>query len=271
MLIELLIASFAVMLASLVGVITIWKGAGSWIERNLSKLVSFSAGVFLVVALALTLESFELTSVPLWFSSILGGIAVLYVISKFIPELHHHHHSQEDHTSHHHHIEPHHILSSDAIHNIADGLVLGAAFAASTPLGIAAAIGIFIHEVIQEVSEFFVLREGGYSTPRALLLNFLVSATLLVGAIPAYFLLSEIHEIEGIILGIAAGAFFYTVSRDLIPYTIRASQEQKSRTPFVLAACAGIVIMLGINTFLGHGHISDDDHGDEHLYDEEHL
>lgn len=271
MLAELLIASLALMLASLVGVISIWKGAGTWMEKNLNILISFSAGVFIVVALSLTLESFEHTSVSIWILSILGGIALLYVVSKFLPELHHHHmHDEEE--GHDHTINPRRILTSDAIHNIADGLVLGAAFAASTPLGIAAAIGIFIHEIVQELSEFFVLKEGGYSTKRALSLNFLVSATLLVGALPAFFLLKEVQAIEGFILGIAAGAFFYTISRDLIPYTIRTSQAQKSHVPYITAACAGIVLMLGINIFLGHGEISEhDDDYDVNPHVAEHL
>jgi len=45
------------MLASLGGVLFIWKGIGKIIERNLSLLVSFSAGVFLVVVFQLGQET----------------------------------------------------------------------------------------------------------------------------------------------------------------------------------------------------------------------
>ena len=44
----LLALSFLIMLASLVGVVTVWNRAGMFIEKRLDYLVSFSAGVFLV-------------------------------------------------------------------------------------------------------------------------------------------------------------------------------------------------------------------------------
>ena len=50
------------MLASLGGVISVWKKAGRLIEKNLSLLVSFSAGVFLIVSYQLGVETIEHSS-----------------------------------------------------------------------------------------------------------------------------------------------------------------------------------------------------------------
>ena len=56
---EILLSSFIIMLASLAGVIFVWKNLGRLIEKNLHFLVSFSAGVFLFVTYNLSLETIE--------------------------------------------------------------------------------------------------------------------------------------------------------------------------------------------------------------------
>ncbi|MBI4133266.1 hypothetical protein HY478_01495, partial [Candidatus Uhrbacteria bacterium] len=57
--IEVLFASFLVMLVSLSGKLLTWRQAGPFIERNLHFFVSFAAGVLLVVAGSLSREIVE--------------------------------------------------------------------------------------------------------------------------------------------------------------------------------------------------------------------
>lgn len=49
------------------------------------------------------------------------------------------------------------------MHNLVDGLLLGAAFVASPGLGIAAGLAVLAHEVPQEVGDFAQLLEAGVS------------------------------------------------------------------------------------------------------------
>src|SRR3989344_4908197 len=90
--IEILLYSVLIMLASLVGVFSAWRKAERVIERNLSLLVSFSAGVFIVIAYQLGVEALgrsgTFSSGLIWI--IIGALSV-WLLFKFLPSSHHHH------------------------------------------------------------------------------------------------------------------------------------------------------------------------------------
>ena len=245
---EILFAGLAIMCASLVGVFTIWDRAGRVVERNLDFLTSFAAGVFLIVAYHLgeeTLEHAESAAIGLvW---ILAGALCIWLVFKLLPTLHVHGHEHEGHN-----VDPRRLLISDAIHNVGDGIVLAASFIASTALGVAAAISILVHELVQEISEFFVLREGGYSTRRALSLNFLVSSTVLIGALGAYFLLDIFELVEVPLLGFSAGAFFVVVLGDLIPHSLKAGHGRSHILSHLLWFVLGATLMFAVSAIAGH-------------------
>lgn len=250
----ILLASLAVMAASLLGVIFTNKVLKRVINKHLGLLVSFSAGVFTVVVVGLLQEVFahsETVVTPvLW--TLAGAIGV-FAMFKLLPGFHHHHSDeQEDHE--HSHIDARRIVVSDAIHNIGDGILLAGAFAVSTTAGIAVAISIFIHEAIQEISEFFVLREAGYSTKKALAVNFAASASLLIGSIGGFFLLKTFSALEIPLLAISAGAFIVVVLHDLVPESIANAKSSKKYIKYIIAAAAGIAIMFGVQQALGHSH-----------------
>lgn len=212
----ILVALGLIILASLSGIIFLERHFRVWLGANLSRLVSFSAGVFIVIALHLFEESIEILDSAMFAGlSLLLGIMIFILLKLFLPESHHHSEDCHDHV----HNRPRAIrmMIGDALHNIADGIIIIPAFMASTALGIITAIGIFVHELLQEVSEFFVLRDSGYTTRQALYRNFLVSLTILVGgAIGLYFAQNKV--ILGILLGMSAGSFLYLVAVDLFPY-----------------------------------------------------
>jgi zinc transporter ZupT len=157
---------------------------------------------------------------------------------------------EEDHA--HSKIDARKILISDGIHNVADGILLGASFAVSSYLGMITALSILIHEIVQEVSEFFVLKEAGYSTKKALITNFLISATILIGSIGSFFLLENFEMLEAPILGIAAGSFLVVVFHDLIPHSVRISAHHKQFTKHFIWFAIGLIIMLSLNSLVGH-------------------
>lgn len=259
----LLLSCVAVMFASLVGVFFISESAGNFLRRNMGYLVSFSAGVFIIIAYGLATETLEHAGPTNGALYILLGAMGLWVLFKLMPALHDHPEKGDKHS---HDIDPRRVLISDAFHNMGDGILLAASFAVSPALGLAAAASVFVHELLQETSEFFVLRAAGYSVGRALRLNFLVSSTVLVGAVGGYYFLDLFESLEPIVLGLSAGAFLVVVLHDLIPHSVRDAKSSSHYLLHLVWFAVGTVLMLGFASALGHGHEDSHDHEvSEHL------
>lgn len=242
--IELIGASLLVMLASLAGVVVVWRQAGNFLTRNLDFLVSFSAGVFLIFAYGLIQEALEHIGSPAAGAAwILSGAVLVWVSTKLLPALHKH--GEHEHRGHE-PVDARRMMLTDGIHNAADGIVLAAAFTVGTAVGWAAAISVFIHELLQEVSEFFVLRDAGFSSRGALLANFGVSSTILIGSIGGYFLLEQFEALEGPLLGIAAGGVLVVVLHDLIPHSVREAHSHAHYLKHLVFFALGLIIMTGL-------------------------
>jgi zinc and cadmium transporter len=109
------------------------------------------------------------------------------------------------------------IIVGDAIHNFVDGVLIAAAFLTDTHLGIITSIAVTAHEIPQEIGDFAILIESGYSRVKALRYNLMSSLSTLVGGILAYFSLEHLHEMLPYILALAASSFLYVAVADLIP------------------------------------------------------
>jgi len=276
MLLTIFGAALLIMITSLIGVVFISKAAQNFLQHRLSLLVAFSAGVFLVTAGSLGLEVFELTdSVIIAAALIAVGYAIAWSLHALLPETHHHH-ELNCHQSHGRAAQK--LIVGDAIHNVADGVILVVAFAVSPTLGITATISVLIHEALQEISEFFVLRQAGYSVSKALIINFAVSSAILVGVILGYLALAS-HELEILLLALSCGFFLHVVFHDLLPK--RVNHENKSlffkHLAFVLV---GALLMSFVSGALGdtHAHGDGDSDHDENEYhngefydDEDHV
>jgi len=240
------------MLASFSGKFTAWRHAGPVIERNLHFLVSFAAGVLLVVIYRLSAEIIEHAgSIVMGVPWIAAGALVVLIAFRYLPHFHHHHDATaRDHT--HSSIDANRILFSDGIHNIGDGVVIVTSFAASPFLGIASTTSILVHEMLQEISQFFVLREAGLSARRALTYNFLVSSTILIGAIGGYFLLEKFEALEMPLLGLAAGSYLIVVFHDLVPHSIQSARERQHYLRHGVFFVAGVLLMALLVTLLPH-------------------
>ena len=257
------------MAASLSGVIFVWKQAGAWVQENLPFLVTFAAGIFIVVSYELFTESLELAqNTGLIVASGILGVLVLEILERLHSDSHHHHGTTHDHP--HTKVEARKVLFTDAVHNVADGILLVPAFAVDVRLGIATTFAVLLHEVVQEVSEFFILKEAGYSTKKALILNFLVSGTIFIG-VGLAFLASFAQNITPLLLAFAAGAFLYVVFRDLLPSTFRAIQKNEaSATKYLVAGFLGIALMFGVTAITSHSHIGESDTHDGHSEESAH-
>lgn len=248
---QVLGAALVIMLASLSGALFMSGRASRWLIPRLPYLVTFSAGVFLAIVYGLISEIADHGASWL---AILGwialGVVVVEILSRMIPKAHHHH-GADTHDHGHDRVDARRMMLGDAMHNMADGLILVPAFLLDIRIGIATTVGIFAHEFVQEISEYFVLRQAGYTLRQALGYNFLVSSTILIGVLLSLTIASA-PLLELPLLGFSAGGFIYIIIRDLLPHTIAMGKQQGSMREHVVAGCVGIACMLLLTHLVPH-------------------
>lgn len=241
-------AALAVMLVSLVGVVFAVGRIGEWMQKYLTYLATLSAGVFLLIAYHLAEEAVHEGGWIVGVGTILLGAAIMEGIHYFFPLEHHHHEHDESHA--HTPVDGRKVLASDALHNVSDGILLVGAFASDIYVGIAATVGIILHEAVQEISEYFVLRESGYSHGGALARNFIVSTTILIGFVFAAFLSSG--PFLAILSGLAAGGFLSVVLHDLLPHAYHSVRMHGRAYVHVIAALLGAAAIFTLQMTFPH-------------------
>ncbi|ELV13605.1 Zinc transporter ZIP4 [Tupaia chinensis] len=124
---------------------------------------------------------------------------------------------------------PYLITLGDAVHNFADGLAVGAAFASSWKTGVATSLAVFCHEVPHELGDFAALLHAGLSVRRALLLNLASALTAFAGLFLA-LAVGIGEESEAWILAVAVGLFLYVALCDMLP----AMLNERDQRPWLL-------------------------------------
>ena len=197
----------------------------SVLGRVVQHLVSLSTGVLLGTALLDVLpEAFESKASPqALFGTLLGGLMFFFLLEK--AELYRHSHHHEGDAHHHHHGFDRQqagrggwsVIMGDSIHNFCDGIIIAAAFLADTRLGVVTSLAIIAHEIPQEVGDYIVLLNAGFSRSKALLYNALSGMAAVLGGVIGYFIVGPWEALFPYLLVVAASSFIYVAVADLIP------------------------------------------------------
>lgn len=209
----------------------------------------FAAGALLAAAffdlLPESIEQLAEGAAPNW---VLAGILLFFLLEHFLRWFHHHHeHAKEDTT------QAPLIIVGDSIHNLLDGIAIGAAFLISVPTGIVTAIAVAAHEIPQEIGDFGLLLKYGYSRKKVMLINIFSALMSTAGALVTFGLGSRIDLPLGELLGITAGLFIYIAASDLIP-TIHESAKGKTNYLAAILLLTG-VLTVGITTEVAHQYL----------------
>jgi zinc and cadmium transporter len=145
-------------------------------------------------------------------SSVLAGILIFFMLEKLLVWRHCHDAECEVHR-----VAGPMILVGDAFHNFTDGVVIAASFLSSIPIGIVASLSIIAHEIPQELGDFAILLNNGYSTKKAFFLNVLSSVSTIPGAVLAYYALGLVRAAIPYAMAISAASFLYIALADLTP------------------------------------------------------
>ena len=233
---------FIVSLIAFVGILTLSIRKDT-LGKILLYLVSFSAGALFGGAfIHLLPEAVAEFGFGLSMSlSLAGGIVLFFILEKFIHWRHCHIPTSEDHP----HPFAYMNLVGDGVHNFIDGLVIGGAYLLSIPVGIATTIAVILHEIPQEIGDFGVLVYGGFSTKKALLMNFATALTAIFGAIVALIVSGYVENLAMYLIPFTAGGFVYIAGSDLIPELHKECEPKKSAVQLMFLLL-GIFVMLGV-------------------------
>jgi len=100
------------------------------------------------------------------------------------------------------------VIVGDAIHNFADGLAVGAAFAISMAAGFSTSIAVLCHELPHEVGDFALLLHSGMSVKQAIFYNCVSSIFAFIGLVVGLLLGSQ-GNFSTWLLSATVGVFLY--------------------------------------------------------------
>lgn len=148
------------------------------------------------------------------------------------------------------------VIFGDGIHNLADGLAIGAAFSESYLSGFSTTIAVLCHELPHEIGDFALLLKAGMTVKQAIFYNVLSSVLAFMGMISGLLLGGNLESWTTWIFCATAGIFLYVALVDMMPELNSghghpiSSDAQKSRLMEILlqllGMSTGVAIMLVI-------------------------
>ncbi|HEY4542262.1 MAG TPA: ZIP family metal transporter [Noviherbaspirillum sp.] len=223
----------------------------SLLGRMVESMVSLSVGILLSVSLLHALpEAFESGHDPrILFAVLLGGLLAFFLLEK-MAILRHSHHYEGDGHGHAHGHDAHEagkagwlILVGDGLHNFTDGVLIAAAFLTDPGLGLITAVAIAAHEIPQEIGDFIVLLNAGFSRTRAYVYNLISSLLAVLGGVLGYFALDSAANWIPLALVFASSGFIYIAVSDLMPQMQRRATVRET-VPQVALIALGVAVVL---------------------------
>lgn len=245
-----LLCVLVVSLLSLVGAVT-FALRDKTLKSLLFVLVSVATGALFGDAfIHLLPEAFGTLKPEIVSASALAGIGLFFILEKFLLWRHSHGIDEESEESEraHDHSQKHvgvMVTVGDGIHNLIDGVIIGASFMVSTEIGVATTLAVVLHEIPQEIGDFGILLHSGFSKKRALGLNFLSAICAFLGVGIVFTLGAGVERFVPVALAFAAGGFIYIAGSDLLP-EIHKTKEIKQSLVQILSLFIGVLLMAGL-------------------------
>ena len=239
---SIIIATLFITTGAFLGVFTL-SIAKDTLNKSLKNLMSLSAGALMGGAfLHLIPESLEILEPNQMSLIVLFAFITFFIIEKILHWRHCHKSEKcKNHTF------GYMNLIGDSIHNFIDGIVIASAFVADYKLGLITTFAVAIHEIPQEISDYGVLLYSGFKKTKALISNFIVALTVVLGGIVGYYLSDKITNLVPTLTAFAAGGFIYIAASDLMPEIRKETNLVKSFKYFsVFILGLGVMYLLSI-------------------------
>lgn len=128
------------------------------------------------------------------------------------------------------------------LHNLPEGLAIGAGFGVSVHMGLTLAIVIALHDIPEGIAIALPLRKAGTGFVKAAGLAFLSGVPTGIGALIGALVGGISEATVGISLGFAGGAMLYIVSGELIPESRDMYKGRFSVLAYIVGFIAGILV-----------------------------
>lgn len=247
---EALLYSFLAGISTVLGVILL-QIFGKPSTKVLSALLGFAGGIMLAISVfELMPESVELGSMTSAIVGFLLGVLMMFALDKIVP---HSHLSEPDNLM----VEnPENfktaqspmlrtgylVLFGIALHNIPEGLAIGAGLESSPELGLFIAIAIALHNIPEGLAIAGPLKAGGVSAWKLLLFTLIAGLMTPLGTALGLIFFSISPVFVGGSLAFAAGAMIYIVNDELIPQA-NSMHSHMANAGIVAGLLIGFVIL----------------------------
>ncbi len=208
-------------------------------RKTLSSLLGFAAGIMIAIAtFGLLPEAVEFGTVGIAVAGFAAGVFMLLFLDNRIPHLHM---FQKEGVNGEYHKMGLFIALGIALHNLPEGLALGAGYEAAPAFGMMIALAIALHNIPEGIGIACPLKMSGAKPLQIILIACLAGLFTPLGTLLGFVLFNISPIFISLSMGFAAGAMVYIASDELIP----ESHRQHSHS-------ANIGIALGILiTFVG--------------------
>merc|ERR550519_2494943 len=122
------------------------------------------------------------------------------------------------------------VICGDGIHNLADGLAIGAAFADGYMSGLSTSVAVLCHELPHEIGDFAMLLKAGMTIKQAIFYNVLSSVLAFLGMVIGLVLAASLPEFTPWMFSATAGIFLYVALVDMMPELSSGHAHPISRT-----------------------------------------
>lgn len=136
------------------------------------------------------------------------------------------------------------VVIGDGLHNLTDGMAIGAAFGVDPVTGMATALAVLCHELPHELGDFALLLQTGVSLRRAIYLNIVSSILSFIGMVIGLFIVNVNNDFVRWIYAGTSGTFLYIAFADLMPELNHSGMNSKTVLIQVFGILLGGIIML---------------------------
>lgn len=174
------------------------------------------------------------------------GVLLLFAVEKMMSYFsrkvnsdNEHKHEHEHHHHEHNHVHTNNIalsLLGDFIHNVTDGMAIGAGFNKSLKMGISLSLSIFFHEIPHEVGDFSYLLKQNMKISSALSSQLFSALGSFVGVYLSFWI-GELYSNQ--IISFASGAFLYLALNTIM-------SDLKSSSSLIQIICEVFAYILGV-------------------------